>query len=153
MTPSPNKIKLSEATVNDLETILQMAQQFYQIDSYPFDVNKYKSTFLKFIEDEDLGRFYLIKTEDFLIGYVIITFGFSFEYGGRDAFLDEIYIEEKFRSKGIGSQVMYIILQKSKGLGINALHLEVEQGNTKGINLYKKFNFGFNNRKLLTKIL
>ena len=34
-----------------------------------------------------------------------------------------------------------------------ALHLEVEGNNTAGNNLYTKMGYGFNNRKLLTKML
>jgi hypothetical protein len=38
---------------------------------------------------------------DELAGYVILTLGFSVEYRGREAFVDELYVEEKFRRQGL----------------------------------------------------
>ncbi len=137
----------------DLPTILQMAEDFYLIDQYSFDKKIYQECFLRFINNKDLGRFYMIKKDEASIGYIVISFGFSFEYGGRDAFLDEFFIENNHRNSGLGTKVLDFILEEIKNLHVRALHLEVEDTNSVGIGLYKKFGFGFNNRKLLTKSL
>jgi len=36
-----------------------------------------------------MGRVWLIQYQGQVIGYVILTLGYSLEYGGRDAFIDE----------------------------------------------------------------
>ncbi len=68
-------------------------EAFYAIDDYVFEEAAARVNVQKFINDEHLGRLWLLKLEDEAIGYLALTFGFSFEYGGRDAFIDELYLE------------------------------------------------------------
>lgn len=49
-----------------------------------------------------MGRVWLIQHQSLAIGYVILTLGFSLEYGGRDAFIDEFYIQANYQGQGIG---------------------------------------------------
>jgi GNAT superfamily N-acetyltransferase len=84
---------------------------------------------------------------------VVLTFGFSFEYGGRDAFIDELYLEAAHRGKGIGGLTIDFVSEQAKVLGVKALHLEVERHNDWGNRLYRKKGFGGNERHLLTKWL
>jgi GNAT superfamily N-acetyltransferase len=46
---------------------------------------------------------------DETIGYIVLTLGDSLEYHGRDAFVDEIYIRESHRGKGIGAQAIKFV--------------------------------------------
>jgi len=63
---------------------------------------------------------------------VVLAFGFSFEYKGRDAFIDELFLKEAYRKKGIGGQTMRFVEQQAKELGVHAIHLEVEKSNRTG---------------------
>jgi ribosomal protein S18 acetylase RimI-like enzyme len=85
------------------------------------------------------------------VGYVILTFGYNIEYKGRDAFIDEFYIEKEYRSRGIGKETMDYVVKESKKLGIKAIHLEVERNNETAKNLYLKFQFKDNVRILMTR--
>src|ERR1044072_9860452 len=76
----------------DIDKTVSMMQDFYAIDNYPIDPAVSKSLLMEFLENESLGKGWLILNEREVIGYVIITFVFSFEYKGRIAFLDELYI-------------------------------------------------------------
>ena len=79
--------------------------------------------------------------------------GFSFEYGGHDALVDEFFLKEEYRSLGIGGKTIDFVSAQAKILNINALHLEVELDNINARNLYLKKGFVDNNRTLLTKRL
>jgi ribosomal protein S18 acetylase RimI-like enzyme len=98
-----------------------------------------------------LGRLWLIEVENQIAGYVCLAFCFSFEYGGRDAFIDEFFIKTKFRSQGIGQQTMDFLENASKKLGVNSIHLEVEKHNEAGSKLYLKKGYTDTGRHLLTK--
>ena len=50
--------------------------------------------------------------------------------------LDDIYIEDKYRNKGIGSSIIKNLLSKNK-----LIYLWVYKENIKAISLYKKLNF------------
>ena len=145
------KPNLELARQEDIPLILGMMQRFYAIDSYPFNYETANSNLRTFISNEQLGRLWIIFFENTPIGYLALTFGFSFEYGGRDAFIDELFIEENFRNQGIGSEVMRLVEQQASSLGVKAIHLEVERSNVKGNRIYLKQGYTSNDRTLLTK--
>lgn len=132
-----------------IETITSMMQDFYAIDNYPIDVEVSKKLFQEFITDENLGKAWLIYSEDELVGYVILTFVFSFEYQGRIAFIDELYLKETARGKGIGAKTLQFIKEQIPKLSLKLLYLEVEHHNENAQKLYLANEFEIHNRKLL----
>lgn len=140
-----------EAKQDDISVILSMMADFYAIDNYPFDQGLTKQNLEKFIADSSLGRLWLIDFEGELAGYLVLAFGFSFEYKGRDAFIDELFLKEPFRNKGIGSQAIQFVIAEAKLLGVMTLHLEAEKHNDRANAIYRKAGFAENNRFLLNK--
>lgn len=135
----------------DKEDILDMMASFNALDSYPFDPVAAKANLRDFTENQSLGRLYLMKDGITNIGYVVLTFGFSFEYNGRDAFIDELYIKEAYRNKGIGKATMDFVESEAKELNVNAIHLEVESHNEQAKKLYVGKGYKSSTRSLLTK--
>ncbi len=144
-------ISLVEATENEMDKSLEMIRSFYSIDGYPFDRKRAQHNFVEMISTEYLGRFWLIRIDEEIAGYLILTFGYSFEYGGRDAFIDEFYLNEAYRGRGFGQEILKQLDQHAKALGIKAIHLEVENTNQRGQKLYLKSGYRGNDRSLLTK--
>jgi len=134
---------------SDIDIILPMMQDFYAIDGYPIDVDVSRKLFLEFIADEKLGKAWLVYFEDEIVGYVILTFVFSFEYKGTIAFLDELYLNEKSRGKGIGKQVVDFIHREAIALSLKIIYLEVEGHNEMAQKLYLAKDFVVHNRKLM----
>ncbi len=124
-------------------------QDFYAIDNYPIDLEVSKQLFQEFISNENLGKAWLIYSEDKLVGYVILTFVFSFEYQGRIAFIDELYLKETARGKGIGAKTLQFIKEQIPKLSLKLLYLEVEHHNENAQKLYLANDFEIHNRKLL----
>ena len=127
---------------------------FYAIDNYPIDIEVSKQLFKEFVSNENLGKAFLICHSNEgriseIIGYVILTFIFSFEYKGRIAFLDELYISKNFRGKGIGKQTIDFIKQEATQLNVKLIYLEVENHNVNAQKLYLANDFETHNRKLL----
>ena len=88
-----------------------------------------------------------------LLGYLAVTFGFSLEFYGRDAFIDELFIRPAFRGRGLGARALQSVEPECRALGVRALHLEVERDNAVGRELYRKQGFLDNERQLLSKRL
>lgn len=131
--------------------ILEMMADFNAIDNYPFDKKTGRRNLEEFLTGNHLGRLWTIHVKDSVVGYIALTFGFSFEYRGRDAFIDEFFIKEGFRNRGIGRETMEFIEGQAVELGVKAIHLEVEKHNEKGSRLYIKQGYKSNNRMLLSK--
>ena len=135
--------------ITDISTITQMMQDFYAIDNYPMDVEVAKELFQEFISNENLGKSWLIYSENEIVGYIILTFIFSFEYGGKIAFVDELFIKETARGKGIGKEAIQFIQREVPKLSLKLLYLEVEPHNENAQKLYLAHDFELHNRKLM----
>ena len=142
-------IQFRPLTTTDIDIIVQMMQEFYAIDNYPIDAEISKKLFHEFIADENLGKAWLILSDNEIIGYVILTFIFSFEYQGKIAFLDELYLSEKARGKGIGNQAVAFIIERSKKLSLKLIYLEIENHNQNAQKLYIASGFELHNRRLM----
>ena len=84
-----------------------------------------------------------------MAGYIALTYGYSLEFGGRDAFIDEFYIRPDFRGEGLGQTILGLIQQEAERLGIRALHLEVARTNLRAQRLYARANFQPRNKYVL----
>ena len=135
--------------IADIEIITQMMRDFYAIDNYPIDVEVTKTLFQEFISNEHLGKSWLIYSENEIAGYIILTFIFSFEYGGKIAFVDELFIKETARGKGIGKEAIQFIQREVPKLSLKLLYLEVEPHNENAQKLYLAHDFVIHNRKLM----
>lgn len=135
--------------IADIEVITQMMQDFYAIDNYPMDVEVAKNLFQEFITNEHLGKSWLIYSENEIVGYIILTFIFSFEYGGKIAFVDELFIKETARGRGIGKEAIQFIQREVPKLSLKLLYLEVEPHNENAQKLYLAHDFVIHNRKLM----
>ena len=79
----------------DVDTVTSLMSEFYAIDNYPFDTTIAKNLFEEFLANDNLGKCWLLLWNQEIVGYLILTFVFSFEYQGKIAFLDELYIQPK----------------------------------------------------------
>jgi len=142
-------IEFKPLAAPDIETIVSMMQEFYTIDDYPISVDFSKALFQEFISNENLGKAWLIVSDNEIVGYLILTFIFSFEYQGRIGFLDELYIIEKARGKGIGSETIAFIKTESHKLSLKLIYLEVEPHNENAQKLYLAKGFDSHKRQLM----
>jgi ribosomal protein S18 acetylase RimI-like enzyme len=98
-------------------------------------------------------RAWVILEANETIGYVVITLGYSIEHGGRDGFIDDLYLIPKARGGGRGKKVLEFALAQAIALGIKTLHLEVEIDNERARRVYQAAGFVENNRRLMSKRL
>lgn len=133
----------------DITQMVALMRDFYAIDGYPIDETRSKEMLHTFLADENLGRAWLIISDNKIVGYVILAFLFSFEFGGKIAFLDELYIVEEARGKRIGNKTVDFIKEEAKRLSVKMLYLEVEHHNAHAQKLYLAKGFETHNRKFM----
>ena len=136
-------------TFKDIDVVVAMMVAFYAIDHYPIDPVAAKRLLEEFTANKNLGKAWLIVTDKEIVGYVLLTFVFSFEYGGTVAFIDELYLSEGARGKGIGKQTLDFLKSESDLLRLKLLYLEVESHNKKAENLYLSAGFEMHHRRLM----
>jgi len=139
------------ATTADITTILHLMPIYYNFDHLNFDKTKAHQALTALFSSSENGRLWLLMdtTEKQAIGYLTLTFGFSIEYGGKVALIDELFVQENHRGKGIGSAAIQNAKEECKKLGINTLRLEVTKSNQSINSLYRKLGFMDLGRSLL----
>ena len=93
-----------------------------------------------------------MRHEGTIVGYVVLTLGFSVESGGRDGFIDELYVAPAARGRGIGAKVLALVGREAGALGLKRLYLEVGHDNP-AHGLYRRAGFVDHPRHLMSKFL
>jgi ribosomal protein S18 acetylase RimI-like enzyme len=147
-------VEIREAQAADVPALLRMMRKLAeQPPVIPFEEDKVRAALDKFLGDAELGQAWLVWAGEKPAGYVILTLGYSFEFRGRDGFVDELYIEPEFRRMGLGRRAMEFLEERARALGVSAVHLEVDRGNEAAAELYRRSGYADQGRFLMTKWL
>lgn len=148
-------LEFREAIPGDEAALLPMMRALAKQDPevIPFNESSARAAFHQFLSLPAFGRIWLLYNSAVLVGYIILTIGFSFEFRGHDAFIDELYIAPAHRRRGFGRQAMAFVEQEARKMGVNAIHLEVDRGNDSALELYRRTGYVDHARFLMTKWL
>ena len=141
------------AVVADAETLLVLMREFYAHEGIAFDETIARRALLGILHNEAYGRVFLIELGEELAGYCVLTLGYSLEFRGVDAIVDELYLREAYRGRGLGKQALEFLSACCVELGIQAMHLVVERANRRAQAVYREFGFVNYDRDLMTKWL
>ena len=94
------------ASADDIPALLALHERFYREEGYPYDHAAMERALRELIANPMFGRAFV--TGDPPVGYLLVTFGFSVEFGGRDAFVDELYVADAARGQGLGSAALQV---------------------------------------------
>ena len=143
-----------KASLADIDLLGRFIRQLYALTRIPFLKSTVRAAMAELIRKPSLGRVWVIAEENQSgqsIGYMVLTFGYSLEYGGRDAFLDELFVDAQYRGRGVGTKALDFLSAEYQKLGVRALHLEVERANATAQVLYHGAGFENHDRYLMTK--
>jgi ribosomal protein S18 acetylase RimI-like enzyme len=146
---SVSDLNFELATMVDLDAILGMMPLYYQADHLRFDEPTARQALIQLLDDSMLGQVWLLNHGRSCIGYLVLAYCFSLEVGGREAFVDELFVHEEFRGQGIGTKALMHAIHECKKMNLHALRLEVTKSNSDAMRLYKKVGFQDLGRSLL----
>jgi ribosomal protein S18 acetylase RimI-like enzyme len=142
------------AVADDIELLLGFSAALYAEDGTALFVrSRAEVGFRQLVNDESLGRVWLIEDGGRPVGYLILTWGFTIEYEGRVGLIDELYVEPGHRSRGLGARAIQVAEVACRERGIRALQLEVARANARAQALYRREGFVDHDRYLMTKEL
>jgi ribosomal protein S18 acetylase RimI-like enzyme len=149
------RVVFRSARSEDEQSLLRMMRNLAEQEpgAYFFDEPVVREALRKFLASPELGRAWVFLDGETPIGYIVLTLGYSFEYHGRDSFIDELYIEPQYRRQGIGRRAMQFVEERALELGVNVIHLEVDRGNDAAEGLYRRAGYRDHARFLMTKWL
>ena len=126
-------------TAEDKKSVLQMMRVFYASPAVHTDGSEeiFAADIDACVGDNPYLEGYILEDGE-MQGYAMIAKSFSTEFGKPCIWIEDIYLKEAFRGKGIGKQFFDFITEKYAGC---LFRLEAEEENAPAIALYKKCGF------------
>lgn len=140
---------LSLAGPDELERLLPLVAAFHQEQGIESTDQHRQDGLLPLLQGSHFGAVYLIGPKRAPVGYIVITFGWSIEFGGMDGFVDELYIRPAVRGRGMATEVLLTLPKALADAGLTALHLEVDRDNESTQKLYTRSHFEKRDRYML----
>lgn len=135
-------IKIRNFCSNDRVLFSDMVKKFYAppaVLHFPSE-EVMMSSFNAAIEMPELVKGYMFECDGTPAGYAIVSMKFETEVGGMAAWIEELFVEEKYRSFGIGSRFFEFLQSELRGK-IKRIRLEVGDENDGAKRLYKRLGF------------
>lgn len=128
-----NKYKLENASIKDIERIKKY--KLNTIFEYAKDLNKEEvekiNNYVNKTISNQIFEYKNIVLNNIIVGSFLIT------KNENGLLLDEIFIEEQYRNKGIGTSIIKDVVSKSN----SNVYLWVYKDNIKAVNLYNRIGF------------
>ena len=148
-------MKIRKAFSADRDTYLAMAKDFYDSNAVMHKIpdSRLEETFDYMMSDDTYGSIYIIEQNERKVGYLLTAVTYSQEAGGRELWLEELYIIPEYRGKGIGHEV-FSFAEGLASEGFARIRLEVEPENCRATELYKRLGYeGIPYRSMIKELL
>jgi ribosomal protein S18 acetylase RimI-like enzyme len=148
-------IAIRRATTEDIPLLVNMMQEFYAESNFMLDRQWATTSFSKFLSDNSHGAAWIGSHHSDPAGYVVMTIRFSMEYGGLDAFIDDLFVRVPYRRQGLGRILLDELFAECQRRKVLAVHVEVGQNNIAANALYSTCGLRLRDdcRQMLTRRL
>ena len=149
-----DEVTIRDLTSGDKEIFCELALSFYKSDAVYKNISRERlcSTFYACVNNSPLVRGMLVFYKDMISGYVLLTFSYSNEFGGKIMSIDEIYIKDEYRRKGVASCVVSTVIAEYEH-EVPYVEIVVRKDNATSISLWNKFDFAPNDYLTMHKFL
>ena len=150
MLPDAPQPEFRLASPADAELLLDFMRDYYAFDGHHYDREPARSALLELLSHPAFGLIWLVLDSGTPVGYIVLCFGYSLEFHGRDAFVDEFYLIESYRGLGWGRKTLDFAVEQARLHDVRAIHLEVVRRNTAALQFYRKYGFQDHDHHLMT---
>ena len=137
---------LSLASEDDLVRLIPMVSAYHAFEGIEQSDDDRRAALAPLLAGSPHGAIWLIGPRRAPVGYIAVSFGWSIELGGMDGFLDEFFIREGVRGRGMGSEALAALIPQLAQAGMVGLSLEVAPDNARALKLYERRGFRLRDR-------
>ena len=121
---------------SDRSQILEMMRVFYTSPAVLSNGSEaiFEADFNACVGDSPYLEGYVFENADGIQGYAMIAKSFSTEFGKPCIWIEDLYVKDAYRGRGIGSRFLNFIEGQYPGA---VLRLEVEAENERALRMYK----------------
>ena len=133
----------------DHKALLRLIIAYYRFDKIPYNLASLNRGLDTLLRNLSQGQAWLLETHHKAIGYAVLTYNFDLEYGGVEGMLTDLYVEKRYRDRGVGSLALYEIEDFCRERGIRTIELQVQHHNKSAETFYRKAGFRILPRKVM----
>jgi ribosomal protein S18 acetylase RimI-like enzyme len=138
-TKATHKIQLGKSS--DFDRLLRLVAAYYKFDSIAFDERVTGRALRRLMSDKSFGRIWVIDSGDALAGYVVLTFNYDLEFGGREGLVTDLFVLPRYRRKGLGARMMATVRDFCRVQEISTVELQVTRHNHAAQAFYRALGF------------
>ena len=127
---------------DDREDYIRFSTEFYNSSAVdkPVPREHFEQGFDEMMRSDVYVQGYMLVCDGNNVGYCVTMKTYSVEAGGITIWIDELFVLEKYRSKGLGRE-LFKYIEENGDKKLRRIRLEVELENGRAISLYKKMGF------------
>ena len=110
-----------------------------EVDS-PLSQSHIETALKPLLLDPSLGEVWIAQDQK-LIGYLVMSWGWGIESGGREALIDEVYVAPEARGRKVASDLVQEALKSAREKHTKAVFLETEADNPRSRLIYERLGF------------
>lgn len=135
-----------------MSALLRMMAEFNVGEGIVFSEPLFRPRLEQLLRSPELGAALVFELES-VVGYAVVTWGFDLEYGGRDSYLTELWINPSHRGMGYGKAALKFVEAFARQNGAGALHLAVRHDNRSAAGLYERAGYTDWPRRVMSRLL
>mgnify|MGYP000193575599 FL=1 len=126
----------------DREDYIRFSTEFYNSSAVdkPVPREHFEQGFDEMMRSDVYVQGYMLVCDGNNVGYCVTMKTYSVEAGGITIWIDELFVLEEYRSKGLGRE-LFKYTEENGDKKLRRIRLEVELENGSAISLYKKMGF------------
>lgn len=127
-------ITIRKVTAKDFPSVIEMINEFAKFQQTP---EKVFITEAQMEANQDLFNCLVAERDDNkVVGFVSFFFAF-YSWSGKAIYLDDLYVREEYRKKGVGKKLLMMIIDIAKQTDCKKVRWQVSNWNTNAIEFYK----------------
>ncbi len=131
-------VRIRKGEKKDLPDVLRLIHELADFEKAPDAV----TNTVEAMEHDGFGenpvfRFHIAELDGKTVGVALYFVKYS-TWKGKGLYLDDLFVSEKFRSKGIGKKLFDAFMEEAKSMKATQVHWQVLDWNTPAIEFYKK---------------
>ncbi len=134
-------IELIKVSLQESELLKDYIEALYRFEEDYESIVNIEEGLKSLFKNEALATPYFIKQGPEKIGYLILTRYHSVEKGGLTIYIDELYVEERFRRRGVGKTILDEVVSIAQKEKAKALWANTEHNNEGAQRFFKSAGF------------
>ncbi len=124
----------------DSASVLEMMRVFYASPAVLSNGSEeiFRADFENCVGNSPYAEGFIVEDAGEILGYAMVAKSYSTEFGKPCIWIEDLYLKEPYRGKGLGSQVLQFIFDQFPG---SIFRLEVEEENARAIAAYQENGF------------